>query len=203
MWKAIKKLFKTTDLNDSDNIDSQRVDVFGQDNSFQDSSLDEVFATSFNAGGGHFLYCENEKEALHNLHQIIQYENSKKLICVDPELQTKLELIHTAYTLNPAEVPHGFSFLKCEFLCAFDGSIMISAHQTAGRKVEEFPLNFIIWATPNQFANNLSDGLQKLRSLKKENLPSNITCIRGKDMHSFSSIPNAKNIYLLLVDNIS
>ena len=52
-------------------------------------------------------------------------------------------------------------------------------------------------------ANNLSDGLHKLKTLKNNNLPSNITCIRGKDMHSFNSIPNAKNIYLLLVDNIS
>ncbi|MBF0596603.1 hypothetical protein [Faecalibacter rhinopitheci] len=203
MWKAIKKIFNSVNSTHTKNEDNNNVDVFGVDNSFQNSSLDELFATNFNSGGGHFLYCENKNEAIHNLNQIIKFENSSKLICVDPYLQNILEKIETEYTINPNEIPQGFSFLKCEFLCAFDGSIMISAHQTAGRKVEEFPLNFIIWATPTQFANNLSDGLQKLKSLKKDNLPSNITCIRGKDMHSFSSIPNAKNIYLLLVDNLS
>ena len=202
MWKTIKNLFNKSALNEADDTNN-KVDIFGQNNPMPETSLDELFATNFNAGGGHFLYCENEYEALENLAQIIKYENASKLICLDPELQMKLDQINVSYTSNTTTQPQDFSFLKCEFLCAFDGSIMISAHQTAGRKVEEFPLNFIIWANPKQFANNLSDALQKLKSLKKDNLPSNITCIRGKDMHSFSSIPNAKNIYLLLVDDLS
>ncbi|MBS7333217.1 hypothetical protein [Faecalibacter bovis] len=202
MWKVIKKLLNKNATDDAEE-NNKNVDIFRQDSSIPEVSLDELFATNFNAGGGHFLYCGNENEALHNLDQIIKYENASKVICVDPNLQTKLEKIGVPNTLNPNELPQGFSFLNCEFLCAYDGSIMISAHQTAGRKVEEFPLNFIIWAKPKQFALNLSDALQKLKSLKKDNLPSNITCIRGKDMHSFSSIPNAKNIYLLLVDDLS
>lgn len=202
MWKAIKKLFNKS-ISDLEKDERENVDLFLKSANEAESSLDELFATNFNSGGGHFLYCGNESEAIHNLQQIINYENIDRLICIDKELQLKLNSITTPFTTNPNEQPQGFSFLKCEFLCAFDGSIMISAHQTAGRKVEEFPMNFIIWAKPQQFANNLSDALQKLKHLKKENLPSNITCIRGKDMHSFSSIPNAKNIYLLLVDDIS
>ncbi len=202
MWKIIKKLISKTKDNANDpSTDYNQTSGYNQtDNAI---ALDELFATSFNAGGGHFLYCENINEALKNLFQIIQYEKIDPIICVDPTLQQYLHQININYTTDPSTQPKGFSFLKCEFLCAFDGSIMLSSHQTGGRKVEEFPLNFIIWANASQFANNLSDGLQKLRSLKKDNLPSNITCIRGKDMHSFSSIPNAKNIYLLLVDDLS
>lgn len=202
MWKAIKKILKLT----NDNKDSEHTennDLLNLQLPKKTIPLDELFATNFNAGGGHFLYCENKEEALESLSQIIQYENTGNIICVDQSLQQNLEKIKINYTTDPNSQSKGFSFLKCEFLCAFDGSIMISSHQTAGRKVEDFPLNFIIWANSKQFANNLSDGLQKLRSLKKDNLPSNITCIRGKDMHSFSSIPNAKNIYLLLVDDLS
>jgi len=202
MWKAIKK-FLSKSISTPEKDAQPNVDLFSKSTEASISSLDELFATNFNTGGGHFLYCGNESEAMDNLQQIINYENIDRLICIDKDLQSKLNSITTPYTTNPMEERQGFSFLKCEFLCAFDGSIMISAHQTAGRKVEEFPMNFIIWAKPQQFANNLSDALQKLKNLKKDNLPSNITCIRGKDMHSFSSIPNAKNIYLLLVDDIS
>lgn len=201
MWKAIKKFFNPTNISTEDQETNQNVDLFGPDSAFQETSLDELFAKNFNAGGGHFLYCADENEALYNLEQIVEYEKINRIICLDQQLQSNLEKIKLTYSNNPADQSQNFSLLKCEYLCAFDGSIMISAHQTGGRKIEEFPLNFVIWANANQFANNLSDALQKLRSIKKDNLPSNITCIRGKDMHSFSSIPNAKNIYLLLVDN--
>jgi len=201
MWKTIKKFFNSTITNNEDQESNQQVDLFGPASTLHETSLDELFAKNFNAGGGHFLYCADKNEAIYNLKQIIEYEQIEKIICLDNDLQSEIESVNLQYTINPADQSQKFSLLKCEYLCAFDGSIMISAHQTGGRKIEEFPLNFIIWADANQFANNLSDALQKLRSVKKDNLPSNITCIRGKDMHSFSSIPNAKNIYLLLVDN--
>lgn len=203
MWRAIKKFINKA-IGEKDKNEDNTMDLFNSNLSKSSVALDELFATNFNSGGGHFLYCENEEEAVNNLQQILYHEKTSNLICVDPLLQEKLEKIGAKYTASTsANDKNGFSFLKCEFLCAFDGSIMISAHQTGGRKVEEFPLNFIIWANSNQFANNLSDALQKLKSIKNTNLPTNITCIRGKDMHSFSSIPNAKNIYLLLVDNLS
>jgi len=203
MWKTIKKIFNKPDNEVSDNDILNKVDLFGKDNSVPEVSLDVLFAEKFNAGGGHFLYCENKSEAIHSLMQIVNFENITDFICLDRELQNSLAQIQVNFTENISDLSQEFSFLKCEFMCAYDGSIMISGHQTGGRKITDFPLNFIIWATPNQFALNLSDGLQKLRSLKKDNLPTNITCIRGKEMHSFSSIPNAKNIYLLLVDDLS
>ena len=203
MWKALKKILLKVNSMSTQEDESDDLDLLRGDSSNPETSIDELFATNFSSGGGHFLYCENENEAFQNLQEIIKYEKISSLICVDDQLQGLLDQTETNYTINPDNISQHFSFLKCEFLCAFDGSIMISAHQTKGRKVEEFPQNFIIWATPDQFANNLSDALQKLRRKKKDNLPTNITCIRGKDMHSFSSIPNAKNIYLLLVDSIS
>ena len=202
MWKTIKNFINNSKKEKDIRQDSD-IELYQYNQYNSAVPLDELFATNFNAGGGHFLYCENATEALENLYQIIQYEKTEPIICLDPTLQNKLEEINIKYTTSPSTNPNEFSFLKCEFLCAYDGSIMISSHQTNGRKIEDFPSNFIIWADSKQFANNLSDGLHKLKTLKNNNLPSNITCIRGKDMHSFNSIPNAKNIYLLLVDNIS
>ncbi len=78
---------------------------------------------------------------------------------------------------------------------------MLSAHQTYGRNIADFPSNFIIYARPSQLVENVSVALQKLRTLKKDNLPSKITSIRGKNMHKFPNVDNAKNIYLLLVED--
>lgn len=199
MWKAFKKFIeKTTQGNNEE--DKMEIDLFSPMSSAP--STDEVFATNFNAGGGHFLFCDNEEEALSNLSQIIQHENVSELICLDLDLQNYLDQIKIPYVTNPVESKYTLSFLKSEFLIAYDGSIMISSHQTFGRNIEDFPINYIIFATPSQLVTNVSEALQKLRSNKRENLPTNITCIRGKDMHTFNSIQNAKNIYLLLVDNL-
>lgn len=195
MWKAIKKFIEK--INQTTPTETpQKTDnlVFNQD-----VSVDELFATNFNAGGGHFLYCANQEETLENLHQILQYERINHIVCLDDELQNFLDELKVSYQINPTEETR-FNFLRCEYLIGYDGSIMLSSDQTSGRKIEDFPDNYIIYATPYQLVNNVSEALQKIRFSKKDRLPSNITCIRGKNMHDFSSIPNAKNIYLLLVE---
>ncbi len=197
MWKVLKKFLEKTTKKEEDKTE---IDLFSPMSSAP--STDEVFAGNFNAGGGHFLFCDNKDEALANINQIIHYENVSELICLDLELQQILDTIKIPYVTNPVESKYTLSFLKCEFLVAYDGSIMLSSHQTYGRNIEDFPNNYIIFASPSQLVTNVSEALQKLRSTKRENLPTNITCIRGKDMHTFNSIQNAKKIYLLLVDNL-
>ena len=162
--------------------------------------MDEIFATNFNAGGGHFLFCDNNDEAFQNLKEIVKYENVTELICLDKQLQQILTSIDVPFVEKPSDSRYTLSFLNCEFLIAFDGSIMLSAHQTCGRNIDDFPTNFIIYARPSQLVENVGAALQKLRTLKKDNLPSKITSIRGKNMHKFPNVQNAKNIYLLLVE---
>ncbi|WP_235802698.1 hypothetical protein [Vaginella massiliensis] len=195
MWKAIKKFLNKinqttppeTEVNDAELIFKKSV------------SVDELFASNFNAGGGHFLYCSDRSEMLENLQAIVKHERIHNLVCIDDSLQEILEKLNISYQISPTpEVK--FSLLNCEYLIGYDGSIMLSSDQTGGRKIDDFPDNFIIYATPYQLVNNVSEALQNIRLAKKESLPNNITCIRGKNMHDFSAIPNAKNIYLLLVE---
>jgi len=201
MWKAIKNLFNKTNRTSEDEQEKNNIDLFHPNYSDEDLSIDEVFATNFNAGGGHFLFCDNKEETLHNLKEIVKYENVSELICLDSNLQTILDNVNIPYVENPHDSRYTLSFLNCEFLIAFDGSIMLSAHQTYGRNINDFPSNFIIYARPSQLVENIGSALQKLRILKKENLPSKITSIRGKNMHKFPNLQNAKNIYLLLVED--
>ncbi|MGV0828792.1 hypothetical protein ACTS9C_07910 [Empedobacter brevis] len=200
MWKAIKNLLKKAIEKPEDKGDNNHIDLFHPNYSEHNVSMDEVFATNFNAGGGHFLFCDNNQEAFQNLKEIIHYENVTELICLDPKLQEILTNIQIPYVENPCDSRYTLSFLSCEFLIAFDGSIMLSAHQTCGRNIDDFPSNFIIYARPSQLVENVGAALQKLRTLKKDNLPSKITSIRGKNMHKFPNVQNAKNIYLLLVE---
>ncbi|GEM52141.1 hypothetical protein F0358_08025 [Empedobacter brevis] len=200
MWKAIKNLLKKAIEKPEDKEDNNHIDLFHPNYSEHNVSMDEVFATNFNAGGGHFLFCDNNQEAFQNLKEIIHYENVTELICLDPKLQEILTNIQIPYVENPCDSRYTLSFLSCEFLIAFDGSIMLSAHQTCGRNIDDFPSNFIIYARPSQLVENVGAALQKLRTLKKDNLPSKITSIRGKNMHKFPNVQNAKNIYLLLVE---
>jgi len=200
MWKAIKNLLKKAIEKPEDKEDNNHIDLFHPNYSEHNVSMDEVFATNFNAGGGHFLFCDNNQEAYQNLKEIIHYENVTELICLDPKLQEILTNIQIPYVENPCDSRYTLSFLSCEFLIAFDGSIMLSAHQTCGRNIDDFPSNFIIYARPSQLVENVGAALQKLRTLKKDNLPSKITSIRGKNMHKFPNVQNAKNIYLLLVE---
>lgn len=201
MWKAIKNLFKKTTEISEDEQEKNNIDLFHPNYSDDNISIDEVFATNFNAGGGHFLFCDNKEETLYNLKEIVKYENVSELICLDSNLQTILNKVDIPYVENPSDSRYTLSFLNCEFLIAFDGSIMLSAHQTYGRNINDFPSNFIIYARPSQLVENVGSALQKLRILKKENLPSKITSIRGKNMHKFPNLQNAKNIYLLLVED--
>ncbi|WP_313375579.1 hypothetical protein [Chishuiella sp.] len=200
MWKAIKNLLKKATNTEEDLNEENHIDLFHPNYSDNNISVDEVFATNFNAGGGHFLFCENNNEVFQNLKEIIKYENVNDLICLDDNLQSILNQNNIPFVKNPLDSPYTLSFLNCEFLIAFDGSIMLSAHQTSGRNIDDFPSNFIIYARPSQLVENVGAALQKLRTLKKENLPSKITSIRGKNMHKFTNIQNAKNIYLLLVE---
>jgi len=200
MWKAIKNLLKKATNTEEDLNEENHIDLFHPNYSDNNISVDEVFATNFNAGGGHFLFCENNNEVFQNLKEIIKYENVNDLICLDDNLQSILNQNNIPFVKDPLNSPYTLSFLNCEFLIAFDGSIMLSAHQTSGRNIDDFPSNFIIYARPSQLVENVGAALQKLRTLKKENLPSKITSIRGKNMHKFTNIQNAKNIYLLLVE---
>ena len=201
MWKAIKNLLKKATEKSAENSDDNHIDLFHPNYADQKISMDEVFATNFNVGGGHFLFCDNIQEASINLKEIVNYENVTELICPDPHLQQILNSVDIPFVENPCDSRYTLSFLSCEFLIAFDGSIMLSAHQTYGRNIADFPSNFIIYARPSQLVENVSVALQKLRTLKKDNLPSKITSIRGKNMHKFPNGDNAKNIYLLLVED--
>lgn len=196
MWKKIKQLIvPPSDETENDDSDLEFV-------TFQTKEpIDVLFTRNFVAGGGHFFYCENEQEALENFKDIIEHEQIEEIVCFDDKLKSIANRLNVKQIQN-FKSHSDFAFIECEYLVAFDGAIMLSSHQTNGRKQEDIPNNVIIYASPGQLVSNISEALQRLKSSKSDNIPTNITSIRGKNLHNVDSSANAKNIYLLLVEQI-
>ena len=196
MWKKIKQILSSQpEETEADENELEFVSFQSKD------PIDVLFTKNFIAGGGHFFYCENEQEALENLKEIADNEGISEIICYDSKLKSLLNRLNITNS-SDSSCTSDFSFIECEYLVAYDGAIMLSSHQTNGRKQEELPSNVIIYASPSQLVANISEALQRLKSVKNNNLPSNITSIRGKLVHNVDSSSNAKNIYLLLVEQI-
>ncbi|HLV24239.1 MAG TPA: LUD domain-containing protein [Moheibacter sp.] len=196
MWKKIKQ-FLAPPSEETENEDSELEFV-----SFQTKDpIDVLFTKNFIAGGGIFFYCSNEQEVLENLRYIAENESIEDVLCFDHKLKSLLDRVNIKQN-NSLNAKAEFAFIECEYLVAFDGAIMLSSHQTNGRKQEDLPHNVIIYASPGQLVSNISEALQRLKSNKSDNIPTNITSIRGKNLHNVDSSSNAKNIYLLLVEQL-
>lgn len=194
MWKKIKQ-FLAPQSEETDTDESELEFV-----SFQTKDpIDVLFTKNFIAGGGIFFYCSNEQEVLENLNYIAENEQIEDVLCFDSHLKSLLSRVNIKQS-NSLNSKADFTFIECEYLVAFDGAIMLSSHQTNGRKQEDLPNNVIIYASPGQLVSNISEALQRLKSSKNDNIPTNITSIRGKNLHNVDSSSNAKNIYLLLVE---
>ena len=74
------------------------------------------------------------------------------------------------------------------------------------KKLNELPLNFIVFATTSQITENIGEGLRGIKSKNKDAIPTNITTIKhfkSDEDHDFLSYgSSAKNLYLLLLEDL-
>lgn len=168
--------------------------------------LDESFMINFKANGGKFLYCETIDEVYDNLGYIIQENNwSKEAAFI---FEPKLKELFTASRVKLATSlsQSKYFICSCENLIANDGSLLISSNQIAEKKLPDFPLNFIVYATTSQIVTNISEGLRAIKAKNKSRIPSNITTIKhfkdneDKDFLSYGS--SSKDLYLLLLEDL-
>ena len=196
MWKKIKQfLSPQTEEKEDEDTELEFVTFKTQE------PIDVLFTKNFVAGGGFFFYCSNEQEVLENLKYISDNEQIDEVLCFDSKLISLLgrsNIKHTASSTAKSD----FAMIECEYLVAFDAAIMLSSHQTNGRKQEDLPQNIIVYASPSQLVSNISEALQRLKSSKGDNIPTGITSIRGKNMHNVDASSTAKNIYLFLVEQV-
>ena len=104
--------------------------------------IDESFTINFKSNGGKFLYCENLEEVFENVNHIFEENNweDKPGYFYDKNLEARFKNLNLKKSaLNEAT----YFFTTCENLIANDGSLLISSHQIAEKKLAEFPNNFL------------------------------------------------------------
>ena len=168
--------------------------------------VDERFTINFKANGGKFLYCENIEEIYNSLENILienEWQN-KQVFLLDDRLNELFKDFEFKATKNTTESTYFFT--TCEYLISDDGSLLISSHQIAEKKLKELPDNFIVYATTSQLVENIGDGLKGIKNNNKSKIPTNITTIKhfktvaDKDFLSYGS--SSKNLYLLLLEDL-
>lgn len=165
---------------------------------------DLSFVKKFTSSGGKFLYCEDEKEAYNYIRMIMEESGLHQVYCRDANLISILRKAGVEVNDNLAQCDSFCS--NCEYLVSFNGGIMISANQLQGKKLDELPETFITIAKTSQITDNLRSALAGIRIKYQNNLPSQITTIKGPkkveeiEENDLAKICN-KEIYLLLLED--
>lgn len=160
---------------------------------------EEVFVEKFIQYGGRFFYCEDKVSAVNEIRNIFLHEDKSAVVCFDEDLKKTLESLGISYRNTVHNDRSEIVFLKCEFLIAYDGSIMVSSTQTSKKKPHELPNKYIFYANPSQVINNISSALEKLNKKYDGAIPTNISSIK-KDIQSVNKMCNPDDIYLVLVE---
>lgn len=170
----------------------------------EEEGFDLGFVKRFTHSGGKFLYCDDENEAYTYIRLIMEESGLGKVYCKNENLRSILRRANVDISENFAGADAFCS--ECEYLVAFNGGIMLSANQLKGKTLEELPETFITIARTSQITDKLRNALAGIRVKYHNNLPSQITTIKGPikfddfDENDVGKICN-KEIYLLLLED--
>ena len=166
--------------------------------------LDEKFVSQFHEGGGHFIYCASEEDALAGLEQYAKEHSWPGLYISDENLRTFENKLGLNITFsNDGQMPAVVS--GCEALIAFNGGIMVHNHHTGGRRLSDLPEHHVIIAYTSQIVANLRDGMTSINLKYRDNRPGNIAVIRAphdQNVQMASADPNKdRNVFLVLIED--
>jgi L-lactate dehydrogenase complex protein LldG len=138
------------------------------------------FAQNFIENSGTFIYCENEKDVIDQLTELIKKENWKNIFCYDKGIASLLNTANIEYSdddekFNELEV----GITPCDFLISRFGSVMVSSGMGSGRKLPFYSENHVVIARASQVVKELKDALIGMKKKYSDNFPSQITNIMG------------------------
>lgn len=168
--------------------------------------LDERFVINFKNNGGIFVYCETMKEVLEAFDGIIGENAQAKIHCPNSEIENMFWEEFLPFFTNSLENASVF-LTDCEYLVAFNGSILISSNQLGVRSLNDIPTTMVIFAKTSQIINTISDGMRGINSRTKGKQPSKITTLsnfgktKSDDFLNYGSSP--RKLYLLLLEDLN
>ena len=172
--------------------------------SLEDLGLE--FAQRFTNLQGKFVFCENYKELVNQLNQVISNNKWEKIYCKEEGLRKVLtENQFNNYSHNDL-ASCDTAITTCEWLVARTGSIVMSAAQESGRTVSVYAPVHICIAHTSQLVYDVKDALLKAREKYSGNLPSLITFATGPSRTAdiektlVVGVHGPKEVYVFLVD---
>jgi L-lactate dehydrogenase complex protein LldG len=157
-------------------IIDQESPVFKQIN----EPLDVNFAQELVKVSGKFVYCESEDEFTTLLKQFILEKDWSVLFCLDPVVQKILREAGIPYVSKQEEfLESKIGITRCEYLIARLGSVMVSSHQSPGRKINVYPDVHLVLGYTSQLVPGMKHALAALRKKYNHNYPSMISFITG------------------------
>ena len=161
---------------------------------------DVTFAKVFTNNGGKFFYCDNVEDFYYHLKQLLQESKWQSTYCSNDKLKKLLEPTKLSFETDYKIADSSIN--TCEFLIAFNGSVMVSGEQTKNLKIEHLPEAMIIVAYTSQIVKNISEGLSGIQNKYGKSRPSLVTTIRTKEsITTMSDSDRAKNLYIFLIED--
>ena len=161
---------------------------------------DVTFAKVFTNNGGKFFYCDNVEDFYYHLKQLLQESKWEFPYCSNDKLKELLEPTKLSFETDYKIADSSIN--TCEFLIAFNGSVMVSGEQTKNLKIEHLPEAMIIVAYTSQIVKNISEGLRGIQNKYGKSRPSLVTTIRTKEsITTMSDSDRAKDLYIFLIED--
>ena len=161
---------------------------------------DVTFAKVFTNNGGKFFYCDDQEDFDAKLKQLLQESGWKFPYCGNDKLKKILEPTQFKFEADYQKADSSIS--TCEFLIAFNGSVMVSGEQTKNLKIEDLPEALVIVAYTSQIVKNISEGLRGIQNKYDKSRPSLVTTIRTKEsITTMSDSDRAKDLYIFLIED--
>jgi len=171
----------------------------------QEEPIDVAFARSFSENALGFLYVQDEIELLEGLQEMSREFQVGQLLALDGEMQSLLQRAKLS-TTNDANTKVDAFVSTCEFLVAYNGSVVLCNRQTGGRRWSEMPDMHVIIGYTHQLVPKMGDAMSGIRKLYGEERPEGITSVGGITINSdqrSSLIPEekGKKLFLFLVES--
>ncbi len=161
---------------------------------------DVTFAKVFTNSGGKFIYCSDTQDFYANFKKLLSESDWNATYCSNDQLRQML--LPTDLSFEENHTLANASVSTCEFLIAFNGSVMVSGNQTKNLKIEELPEALVVVAYTSQIVKNISEGLRGIQTKYGKSRPELVTTIRTKEsITTMSDADRAKDLYIFLIED--
>ncbi|MGB1445252.1 MAG: LUD domain-containing protein [Flavobacteriaceae bacterium] len=178
----------------------KKIEKKGKDSRYLPEEKEPIhieFAQNYIARGGKFIYCENSRFTRYYFESILNENN-----WTEDDIIAQNEVLASFFSLNENVSHPKAMILRCEYLIANKGAILICNRQIQEQKLSDLPDNLIIVASTNDFKADVSEAMTAINQKYKNRLPTNITTLNAfdptKENDFLSYGGSSKHLYLLI-----